>query len=241
MVAALVLLLAGAVGYFLTRGSGAPAASKPVVATTGKTPSPTTAAQWLSAAMAAAKAKGAVHVEVVNKLHGRTGRYSDDDGPGVGVQRITISPGMRAEVRVMPGVTYFVANRAALTGYFGVSRSLADQAAGRWMVLHPGAPAYAPVTEGVTFGSMLKEMGLRGPLKLLPARTVHGVRVVGIRGTASGPAMRHKPKTAATLWVTESGAHLPVLYTATAPKFGSTTTLFSQWGMKVSVVAPTAG
>lgn len=240
VIVGVVVLGAGAVGYFLTRGSGSPAAAKPVASTTGKAAEPTTAAQWLSTALAAAKAKGAVHVDVLNKLKGRVGRYSDDDGPGVGVQRITIEPGMHAEVRVMPGVTYFTANRAALTGYFGFAPSVADKAAGRWLVLHPATPGYTQVTEGVTFSSTMKEMTLRGPLKLLAARTLQGVRVMGIRGTAAGPAMKHKAAAIATLWVTASGAHLPVLYTSSVPKFGSTTTMFSRWGMTVDVVAPTA-
>lgn len=238
--AAVALLVAGGVVYLLTRGSGTPAVTAPTAKTTRLT-GPTTASQWLSAAFAAANAKGTVHVDVLTKLRGKTSEFSDDDGNGVGIQRITISGGGRAEVRVLPGVTYFAANREALTGYFGFPSSLANRAAGRWMVLHPGAPGYTAVTEGVTLSSMMNEISVRGPLKLLPARTVQGVRVVGIRGIAGSPELKRQPKTPATLWVTASGSHLPVVYTAANRKLGSMTTMFSQWGSAVSVSAPTAG
>jgi hypothetical protein len=240
VVAAVAVVAAGAVVYLVTRGPGAPASSNAAAAAAAVTAGPQTAAQWLSTAFAAANAQGAAHVEVVNNLHGRRGTYSDDDGARSGVQRITVSPGMRAEVRVLPGVTYFAANRAALKNYFGFPASVADRAAGRWLVLHPGDPGYATVTEAVTFRSMMKEMTIRGPLRLLPARTLHGVRVVGIRGVASGPATKGHPKATAILWVAASGSHLPVLYQASSRGMGSTTTTFSRWGMQVSVAAPTA-
>jgi len=239
-IAAVALLAAGAVGYLLTRGSGSPAPATPVAPKITRATVPTTAAQWLSSAFAAAKAQGSAHVDVLNKLHGRIGRYSDDDGPGVGVQRIAVSPGMHAEVRVLPGVTYFSANHAALTGYFGFSAAVADKAADHWLVLHPGQPGYAPVTEGVTFSSMMKEMVVKGPLKLLPARSLHGVRVVGIRGTVGGALARSDRRATATLWVTLHGSHLPVVYEASSRREGTTTTTFSHWGMKVSVSAPTS-
>jgi hypothetical protein len=238
IIAAVALVGAGALLYVLTRGSSTPAATSPVTARVLPVATPTTPAQGLSIAFRAAKGEGSVHVDVVNKLHGRIGRFSDDDGGGLGIQRISVAPGMRAEVRVVPGVTYFVANRAALTGYFGFPASLARRVAGKWLVLHPGESGYAQVTEGVTLASTMKEMTIRGPLKLLPARTLHGVKVVGIRGMAAGPTVKRGDHVTATLWVTQSGSHLPVLYRASSRKLGSTSTTFSRWGMHVSVASP---
>ena len=224
----------------LTRGSdAAPVPASPVAAHHHPASTPKTAVEWRAAAVAAANARGAVHVDVVNRLKGRTSRFSDDDGPNTGIQRIAVDPGMRGEVRVIGDTTYFVANRAALAGYFGFPAAAVDRAAGHWMVLRAGDGGYAAVTEGVAFDSAMKEMAVSGPLVLLARRTMHGVRVVGIRGTVSGGTAGADPAAKATLWVSAAAPHLPVAFQAGSSKLGTMTVRFSRWGVRPKVVPPT--
>jgi hypothetical protein len=188
--------------------------------------------------MAAASAQGAARVDVTDHLKNRTISYSDDDGRDVGIQRITVTGGMSATVRVVGSMTYLLANRAALLGYFGFPPAAAERAAGRWMLLQDGDPGYAQVTDGVTFASAMKEVTLSGPMVLLPERTMHGKRVVGIRGLVSGTTGAADSTARGTLWVAASGAPLPVAYQAGSPKIGSMSVTFSHWGEHVSAASP---
>jgi hypothetical protein len=188
--------------------------------------------------MAAATAQGAAHMDVTDKLKSRTLRYSDDDGPGKGIQRISVTGGMRATVQVVGDMTYLTANRTALADYFGFPSAAAGRAAGRWLLLQDGDPGYAQVTEGVAFASAIKEVTLSGPLDLLPARTMRGERVVGIRGFVSGATGAADSTARGTLWVAASGKPLPVIYQAGSPKIGTMSVTFSRWGEHVSVSSP---
>jgi hypothetical protein len=182
-----------------------------------------------------------VHIDVANTLNGRALRYSDDDGLNAGIQRITVNGTMHATVRVVAGATYFRADRAALTGYFQFPAAVAERAADRWLLLQNGDPGYDQVTEGVTFSSAMNELALAEPLVLLPARVIHGKRVIGIRGLPAAPpgATGAADVTAtATLWVAASGDPLPVSYEAHVPQLGTMTATFSKWGHGVAVSAP---
>jgi len=200
------------------------------------TGAPHSAADWWNAAMSAARAKGSVHMVVDNHVKGRTLHYSDDDAHGVGIQRITVTPGMHATVRVIGDRTYFMANRAALVGYFGFAPAQATLAADRWLLLGPQDPGYAAVTEAVAFESAMNQVRLAPPYTLLKPRSVHGVRVLGVRGRAAGP---HTPghKVSATVWIARAD-HLPVMYEASSPKLGTMKVTFSHWGQHVQVIAP---
>src|SRR4051794_14880409 len=222
-VAALVagaLVIAGGAVFVITRGSDS---AKPVSNSVHQPskPAPRSAAQWLAAAMAAATAQGAAHVDVVDTLKSRTLRYSDDDGANGGIQRITVSGGARATVRVAGSDTYMTANRTALVSYFGFPAAAAGRAANRWMLLQNGDPGYTEVTSGVTFASAMKEVTLTGPLALLPARALHGQRVIGIRGTVSADTGSIDSSAQGTLWVAASGSPLPVSYQAGSAKIGT--------------------
>jgi hypothetical protein len=237
VVAALLATAVAVGGWLWLRNDSSPApaaASRP----SSIAPLPATPRQWLTAVLAAADGKGSVHMQVVNRLKGRTLRYSDDDGPDRGTQRISVTPGMRAEVRVIGRQTYFTANRKAFQDYFGFPARVAGIIGGHWLLLEPGMPMYKRVTEGVTFRSAMEEMALKGPLRLVPARSIDGVRVVGIRGLADGPALPSGTRMTATLWVTATAHPVPVRYDARAKSLGRMVATFSDWGATIDVVPP---
>jgi hypothetical protein len=238
IIAAVAVVVAALGAWFWL--SDDPAPSRAPVASGGPSGAaePQTARQWLSAALAAAKAEGSVHMDVVDVLKKRTLRYSDDDGPDRGIQRISVSPGMRAEVRVIGSQTYFTANRKAFQNYFGFPSRVAPLIAGHWLLLEPGMPMYKRVTEGVTFRSAMKEAALRGHLRLLPERTIDGVRVVGVRGRVGGPGFQDVASAHATLWVTAGTHPLPVRYEAQDKSIGRMVVTFTKWGANVDVTRP---
>lgn len=234
---AVLLVLAATLGFLLwpTKAETPAAANS---AKSAPTVMPQTAREWLTAAFASAKAQGSVHMDVVDVLKDRTLRYSDDDGPIGGVQHISLTPGMAAEVRVVGKQTFFTANRAAFQGYFGFPARVAPIVAGHWLLVEPGMPYYEKVTEGVAFTSAMKEVSLKGHLRLLPARVLNGVRVVGLQGRAGGPAFDSGAPVRATLWVTDTSRALPVRYDAREKSLGHMTVTFTRWGDTAAVAPP---
>jgi hypothetical protein len=209
-------------------------------------PSPTTtppsgsasAADRLAAAFDAAHNAGSVHLDLVQRGGGRTLRFSDDDGADNGVQRITLTPDLRVEVRVVGSATYVRANAPGLVAQFQLPRTLAARAQNEWLLLRPGDPFYGATTEGVTLDSTLAEYGLSGRLTLLPERTIDGTAVVGIRGTASVIPRPSGKAPTATLWIRADGAPLPVAYESKLGRAATMRVTFSHWGAPVQAPAP---
>lgn len=232
-VVVVAVLAVGGVSWALTRGSGHPVAApaSTVAAARPHPAEPRSAQQWLTAALSSARKQGSVHLELIAHLPGRTLSYSDDDGRNNGVQRISVTPAMHAQVRVVGSTTYFAANRAALLNYFGFPAKTANKDANHWLVLRPGDPGYSEVTDGVTLASALTQVEVRAPLTLLPSRTLLGERVVGVQGTGDQGST-------ATLWIRSTGSHLPVAYQANSPKRGTVNASFMRWSMADVVTGP---
>jgi hypothetical protein len=105
----------------------------------------------------------------------------------------------------------------------------------KWLRLIAGQTGYSAVTAGVTLRSTLHEDRIGAPLRLLPERTLNGVRVVGIRGHALGGGA---PKRAfATMWVSGGDHPLPVEFVADSHGTHLTQT-FSAWGKRFRLAAP---
>src|SRR5207302_11448119 len=120
--------------------------------------------------------------------------------------------------------------REAMTKFFDVP----VPARGVWYRLAPGDAGYGTVTDAVTLSSLLRETTAAGPFTVLPVTQRDGLSVVGVRGSGTGnmPA-----KAVVTVWVTATGATLPVEYDATDGRVSLTTT-FSHWGQKGQVARP---
>ena len=175
-------------------------------------------------------------MEVRTVAGGHDIRFSDDDGPQSGIQRITIVGGGSGTVRVLGSTTYLKADQTALAGYFGLPAQAAKRAANRWLSLVHSDSGYANVTEGVLLSSAISELTISSPLRLLPPQPRDGSTVVGVVGGAGG----HAPAGAkATLWV-DASTGLPVEYDASAAGGDSITSRMSAWGQPVAVTKPAA-
>jgi hypothetical protein len=197
--------------------------------------------QIVTEALAAARAKGSVHVDVSAAASQAVVRISGDALPTVGRQVATGNNGAVMTELVRPGSTYVRGNAAGLTGFLGMSAKTASRLANRWLVLHAGNPNYQAITQGVTADSLLNSITPVGSLTKTKLEKVNRQSVVGVVGKA--PTGSGMPAGAtATLWVAATGKPLPV---AAEEVSGSTRfeVLFrrSSWGEKVTGVSAPKG
>ena len=197
--------------------------------------------QIVTEALAAARSKGSVHVDVSAAASQAVVRIVGVASPTVGRQVARGNDGAVMTELVRPGSTYVRGNAAGLTGFLGMSAKTASQLANRWLVLHAGNPNYQSITQGVTADSILSSITPVGSLTKTKPEKVDRQSVVGVVGKApSGSGM---PLGAtATLWVAASGKPLPV---AAEEVSGSTRfeVLFlrSSWGQEVTGVSAPQG
>lgn len=235
-VAVPVVVIALLGGYVLMHGG---AAGKPTPVSPGSSAAAVSlaglsGAQVLARVRSAALAAGSVQVLITQTSGARTLRMMDQDATDRGTQTITLGAG-NASVIVVPGATFLRANHLALTTYFGFTAAMANRIGSQWLRLVPGNPGYTTVTEGVTLADTLKQIAMTGPFTVLTT-TRHGQRVYGVRGLVAGPT---KPaKVTATLWVSATGAPLPIEFVASSPGQGTMTATFSQWGQPVAAEPP---
>jgi hypothetical protein len=190
----------------------------------------------LRTAMSNARAKGSVHA---------VARFVSERGPAAfdnhaarhhGVQRLSIYGG-HVTIRVLGPITYFTGDKRGLVKYFGYKAKLAVLQVHKWVPLIAGNKGYRVLTEGVTLPSMLHNERVVAPLRILPARTIDGVPVVGVQGRAAGRGVRRH--SIATWWIS-TGAHpLPVEFDASNAST-RLTQRFSAWGKPVRVKRPHA-
>jgi hypothetical protein len=197
------------------------------------------AAQLLKAALSDATAAGSVH-EVVRVTEG-SGRaiFLDDVATGSGRQDITVTPGIRAHVRVVDRTAYISGNKTALVKYFGFSSSAATAVGDRWASIPSTSGDYASVADDAILQSSLADITPRGHLTELPATRVDGAAVIGIRG-ALPPATGGTGEL--TLYITRSSRPLPVSAMFTATESGVPFTSrsdLSDWGEHLALKPPT--
>lgn len=188
----------------------------------------------VNATFANARRQGSVRVvnQYRSPKHGVV-TYEQVDGLTSGVQRITAFGGW-VTVRVIGSNTFVTGDQRGLTKYMSLSASVARQIVGHWLNLVPSDSAYAAVTEAVTLPSLLDEVSITGVMRRVPARTLGGQRVFGVRGYPSGHGQAHnKP---AIVWIS-TARHLPVEFDLTAK--GTTERVrFTHWGAAVNVPVP---
>ncbi len=242
IVCVLVALVAGA--YALTRPAAPPPASVPpakvaaatpkATATSPVAPSSGAAAAAIKRARAAALAAGWAHVAVTVKHGSAAVSIAQDSGISDGAQRIAMGAA-RVTVLVIADRTFVSGNRAGLAKMYRASAADLRKWTGHWLRLLPGDGAYAGVTKGVTMASVLDETTVRPPFTMVAARTLHGQKVIGVRGKAGAD---QPASSIVTLWIAVD-TYLPVEYQATSADGGSgTTAIFSKWGTAVDLTAP---
>jgi hypothetical protein len=212
-------------------------------ATQSAAPVPTTtlpASGLLSAAQAALKSGGSVHVDITSVASGGSVVFSDDASGSGGRQLITVDGTGHATILLIDGVDYVRADAQALEGFFQVPPSQAVQAAGRWVSLRPGQKlgtnTYDDVTAGITVSSVASELQLGAPLTKAPPTTIAGLPVIGVQSPL--PASAKLPGAKMVLYVTDDSALRPVRYELVGGGSTQNVFSFSRWGEKLSLTAP---
>jgi hypothetical protein len=144
-----------------------------------------------------------------------------------------------ATIIVIGGITYLKGNAAALGDLAGMSTTQAAAAAGQWVEFATDNATLSSLSAGVRSTDVARELALTGPLRLARARTLNGVRVVGVEGSQKiGGKHVH-----VVLYVRAAGTHVPVeedaLSTAGKPS-GVLHVVYSNWGEVVRPRAPQA-
>jgi hypothetical protein len=209
----------------------APAASAPAMS----------AARLLSAALAAVRAGGSVHVDITSDAPDGSVAFSDDATSGGGRQVVTFDGTGHATILLVGGVDYVRADAQALQGFFQTTLSQAEQAADQWISLRPGeslgASTYDDVTAGITLSSVATELQVGSPLSKTAPATVAGQPVIGVQ--APLPASDGLSGAKTVLYVTDNSALRPVRYELVGGGSTKNEISFSRWGERLDLAAPT--
>lgn len=195
----------------------------------------TSPADIYRAAIAAAGAKKSVHYVATSSIGGNRETMVGDAAVDRGIQRIAFSRGGRSghvTVIVVKTGAYVRGDAFTLSNYMGLTSAQLSRFAGRWFVVKSPSVEYAVIAEAVRMRSFVSELTMPTPYTGVPATTVGGHTVTGVRSkiTQSG-------KTAlVTLYVT-AGSPLPVEQVI-AGSTGKVTTTLGRWNERVPVVAP---
>jgi hypothetical protein len=216
-------------------------ATQAAPATRSAAPAPTMPASGLlSAAQAALKSGGSVHVDITSVAASGTVVFSDDASGSGGRQLITLDGTGHATILFIDGVGYVRADAQTLEGFFQVPQPQAVRAAGRWISLSPGeklgSSTYDNVTAGITLSSVASELQLGASLSKTPPATVAGLRVIGVQSPL--PASAGPPGAKMVLYVTDDSALRPVRYELVGGGSTKNVISFSRWGEKLSLAAP---
>ena len=199
-----------------------------------------TANQVLATTVAAAMAKGSVHLTTTNSK-GATGGGTYDIGLSQGQQTVYDGGQGNAEILVLPGHAYVKGDGPFLQNSFGLSASSASQYAGKWISFVPSDPGYQQIVAGDTLSSALIESTPTGTLTLTPARTLDGRAVVGLSGGLPRDDLQSGAKGTQVLYVSKAAPYLPVEVVTSGSldgQSGTTTVTYSLWGESLSIAAP---
>jgi hypothetical protein len=223
-------------------GSAAPqAASAPATRATPTASAPALSASRLfSAALAAVRAGGSVHVDITSDAADGSVAFSDDATASGGRQVITFDGTGHATILLIRGVDYVLADAEGLQGFFQVPLAQAEQAAGRWISLRPGEKigtnTYDDVTAGITLSSVATELQVGSPLSKTAPATVAGQPVIGVQAPLTASDGLHGPRT--VLYVTDTPALRPVRYELVGDGSTKNEISFSRWGERLKLTAP---
>ena len=182
-----------------------------------------------------ALSEGWAHIEVTTSGQGHYADYSEDSGPAIGHQMITID-GAHAEAIVIGGVAYARGDGAAVVNRFGLPAADEWRLANQWILFSGDDAAFSDVSSGVTLRSELGELTLGGTLQVGAPTVIDGVQAVPITGAVTS-ANGNAPGTG-TLYITPGSHTLPVEMDVRAVDGTTSRVRYSQWGVAVALSAP---
>jgi hypothetical protein len=165
-------------------------------------------------------------------------------GRNSGLQSITVRDGaQRGKVSiVLTGQNIFVKGNAFGLQYMGFSPTAAAAESGQWVEATGGASEpkmevgfYQSAAASLTVSSAVEEIGLDGPITLVPALVMRGSKLaVPVRMTA----VENKQRLTCTLYLQLADHLLPDEEVTTGGGGGTETDVFGTWGHAPVVVAP---
>ncbi len=215
-------------------GVSACSSSAPPSALQGKS-----ASQVMTAALAAAKQAGSMHLTVAlsgpNGTQALSGDLSGTDG-----QLDFAGPAQFLHLKIVGGTGYLNADAGTLQKDLGIkSATTAAADAGKWVSLKATDGPYAQLAQTLSFTAAVAQF-LPNPsgMTILGTKTVGGKSVLQLKGP-----LNQTGYTGSTIFtVSATSPTTPVSNNATAAKSGKTstqTTTFSAWGVPVKLTAPT--
>jgi hypothetical protein len=141
--------------------------------------------QSLDAALAAARKQQTVHYAADSTDGSFRTTLATDAGKTSGIQHITYTrAGTTGKVIVIvsSGTAYLHGDAFTLRNFMGFKAAPSVKYANTWVRIPHGDRDYAAVAAAVTLPSTIDELRLTGPLAFLPATTLGGQKVIGIRG-----------------------------------------------------------
>lgn len=195
--------------------------------------------QVLKAALAAGKASGSVHFEIVGKGSGQTETITGDASNKDSTETIA-SGAVDIQAEVVGTKAYVKGNTGGLQAEMGLSATVANTYAGKWLSITSTDSPYKGLTSAIRLAGTLSELQPSGHLTLTARTTRASTAVIGVRGGLPG-ATASSQKATATIYVATSSPNVPIVFDVEQPSSKeSEIGTYSHWGKPVHLVAPTA-
>jgi len=218
LVALIVLVGGGVLGYSLSQGSSGNAIA-------GASPN-----HAMTLMTAAVQKAGSVHVVTRIQMRGGAATWVNDTGSQSGKQVITAG-GAQVTILLVASTAYVNANPLAMSEMFQSSAAISQRFASKWLYFPSSSGAYQKVAPTLTLGSLLQQVTPTGALTKLGTSTVDGRSVIGVRGVLPGGGGT------GTLYIAATGSPLPI-EEVSGSSGAETTSIFSGWGEPVRVTPP---
>jgi len=192
--------------------------------------------------MAAAMAKGSVHLVSTDTGAGGPGGSTYDVGRSEGKQTVSGATTGTSSLVLVSGVAYVQGDATFLENAFGLPANAASTYAGMWISFRSTDTGYEQIVDGDTLASALADSTPTGALALKGTSVIDHKTVLAV----SGGLPRNASGTGATgsvvLCVSTTAPFLPVELVeqgTVSGQSGTTTVVFSNWGEDVLALAPT--
>jgi hypothetical protein len=198
--------------------------------------------QIVAAAVAATTRQSSFHFVETSGAGSSTEQIVADVGSGGGEQQITVTDGTQSShvtVLLSKGTAYFTGDAVGLEGFTGLTEKLATQLAGKWISVPSSNAGFSSLAGSLvvkTAASRLVQLDgtiSRGVVSSKLGRPAVPVKVVQSTSTGS---------LALTMYVSTTGAALPILIEGTTKATGSSarsvSARFSDWGEALHLSAP---
>jgi hypothetical protein len=201
------------------------------------------AKRLLQVSLIAARRAGTFHYESRFASQGAIQHTVGDAGPESGRQVISIGP-HSFTVLVIGTACYFSGDAVSAQSQLGLSAAVAEAHAGQWLSLSPSDRPYRAVYEAVTASSALTDNIAFKPQHELGTSTVGDRTVRSIGGAMTDFSVGgqvQRARGAAQFELAASMPHVPVRYSEHGSINGQRVDfamVFSHWGERVDVVAP---